>query len=387
MSERQLKPGWRWVRFGEVVNLNKDRVADPQEASIERYVGLEHLEPGDLHIRSWGLVEEGTTFTNHFKRGQVLFGKRRAYQRKVAVADFEGVCSGDIYVFESNDPNVLLPGLLPFICQTDAFFDYAVGTSAGSLSPRTNWKSLAKYEFALPPLEEQEDLIAVFEGLNNLVIDLDILLKAAKRTRMSLAIDTFARDLEGASMELGSIITESMYGPRFSGSLYKSDGAVAQLRTTDIDEDGSINYQGIPRADLDPSVLRDHILQSGDVVISRSGTCGITAVYQESQIPTIAAAFLIRLRTSEAMHPYYLHEYFSSPLGRQHTESLSRGGVQKNISGSNLLAQQVPCPPYERQLEVVRTLKTVRECERSIACRLIALRLQKARCLKEWLAT
>jgi hypothetical protein len=44
----------------------------------------------------------------------------------------------------------LLPELLPFICQTDAFFDHAVGTSAGSLSPRTNWTSLADFEFALP---------------------------------------------------------------------------------------------------------------------------------------------------------------------------------------------------------------------------------------------
>lgn len=78
-------------------------------------------------------IADGVTFTNVFKPGQVLFGKRRAYQRKVAVADFSGVCSGDIYVLEPKG-DALLPELLPFICQTDAFFDHAVGTSAGSLS-------------------------------------------------------------------------------------------------------------------------------------------------------------------------------------------------------------------------------------------------------------
>ena len=109
---------------------------------FERYVGLEHLDPGDLKIRRWGNVSDGTTFTNVFRAGQVLFGKRRAYQRKVAVADFDGVCSGDIYVFEPKNEH-LLPELLPFICQTDGFFEHAVGTSAGSLSPRTNWDSLA----------------------------------------------------------------------------------------------------------------------------------------------------------------------------------------------------------------------------------------------------
>jgi type I restriction enzyme S subunit len=56
---------------------------------IERFVGLEHIEPEDLRIRRWGFVADGTTFTNRFRPGQVLFGKRRAYQRKVAMAEFE----------------------------------------------------------------------------------------------------------------------------------------------------------------------------------------------------------------------------------------------------------------------------------------------------------
>ncbi len=89
----------------------------------------------------------------------MLFGKRRAYQRKVVVADFYGVCSGDIYVLESQDDGVLLPELLPFICQTDAFFDHAVGKSADSLSPHTNWTSMADDEFMLPSHNDQRTLI------------------------------------------------------------------------------------------------------------------------------------------------------------------------------------------------------------------------------------
>jgi len=115
------------VAFGDVVQLSKARSKDPDADGFDRYVGLEHLEPGDLKIRSWGDIADGTTFTSVFKPGQVLFGKRRAYQRKVAVADFSGVCSGDIYVFEPKGDD-LLPELLPFICQTDAFFDHAVFT-------------------------------------------------------------------------------------------------------------------------------------------------------------------------------------------------------------------------------------------------------------------
>ena len=154
-----LKPGWKRVKFGEVVRLNKETCKDPEAAGINRVIGLEHLEPGDLRVRSWAEVADGTTFSNRVRPGQVLFGKRRSYQRKVAVAGFDAICSGDIYVFESADQTQLLQELLPFICQTDSFFEYAIGTSAGSLSPRTNWKSLAEYEFVLPPFEQQSSML------------------------------------------------------------------------------------------------------------------------------------------------------------------------------------------------------------------------------------
>lgn len=181
------KASWRRVKFGDVVRLCKARCADPLAEGVKKFVGLEHLEPGDLRIRRWGNVADGVTFTSVFKPGQVLFGKRRAYQRKVAVADFSGVCSGDIYVFESVDANVMLPELLPFICQTDAFFEHAVGTSAGSLSPRTNWTSLAGFEFVLPPIQEQRRFalllraqLEFIEAKQGALSQIEICLKAAR---------------------------------------------------------------------------------------------------------------------------------------------------------------------------------------------------------------
>jgi type I restriction enzyme S subunit len=114
-ENKSLIAGWRRVKFGDVVRLSKTRSQDPLADGFERYVGLEHLEPANLRIHSWGNVADGVTFTSVFEPGQVLFGKRRAYQRKVAIADFAGVCSGDIYVFVTKDAQVLLPELLPYI--------------------------------------------------------------------------------------------------------------------------------------------------------------------------------------------------------------------------------------------------------------------------------
>ena len=96
MPEKKLKAGWQRVKFGDVVRLSKTRSQDPLADGFEHYVGLEHLEPGDLRIRRWGNVADGVTFNSVFQPGQVLFGKRGAYQRKVAVADFAGVCPGEV---------------------------------------------------------------------------------------------------------------------------------------------------------------------------------------------------------------------------------------------------------------------------------------------------
>lgn len=161
MSTQSLKPGWKMVKFGEVVKNANLVERDPEANGVERIVGLEHIDPENLHVRRWNSVADGTSFTRKFVPGQTLFGKRRAYQRKVAYAEFEGICSGDILTFEPKNRKVLLPELLPFICQSDAFFDHALDTSAGSLSPRTSWTALKDFEFPLPPIDEQKRIAEI----------------------------------------------------------------------------------------------------------------------------------------------------------------------------------------------------------------------------------
>ncbi|MEQ9621114.1 hypothetical protein [Coleofasciculus chthonoplastes] len=60
-EEKKLKSGWKWVKFGDVVRLSKERSKDPEADGIDRYIGLEHIDPDDLKIRRWGLVCEGIT--------------------------------------------------------------------------------------------------------------------------------------------------------------------------------------------------------------------------------------------------------------------------------------------------------------------------------------
>ncbi|WP_052507138.1 restriction endonuclease subunit S [Desulfonatronovibrio magnus] len=176
----KLKKGWTKVAFGDVVRQVRDRV-NPEETDIECYVAGEHMDTDDLKIRRWGIIGDGylgPAFHMRFKPGHVLYGSRRTYLRKVALADFEGITANTTFVLEPKDPSVLLPELLPFIMQTESFHDHSIKQSKGSVNPYVNFSDLAWYEFALPPLDEQRRIAEVlgasydlYGSMNSLLID------------------------------------------------------------------------------------------------------------------------------------------------------------------------------------------------------------------------
>ena len=151
MTGRQLKPGWKMVKFGDIAQNVAVRV-DPAGAKTDVYVGLEHLDPSTLHLRQWGHPSDVTGQKLVFNKGDVIFGRRRAYQRKLAVAEFDGICSAHAMVVRAKT-KMILPEFLPFFLQSDMFMERAIEISVGSLSPTINWKTLKVQEFPLPPLD------------------------------------------------------------------------------------------------------------------------------------------------------------------------------------------------------------------------------------------
>lgn len=152
--------------FGEIAEC--DKKYPEHELQVERFVGLENIEANNFRLQGYGLVANGTTFSKRFCSGDVLFGKRRAYLKKIAVADFNGVCSGDILVIRAKAKK-MLQGLLPYYISADAFIQHAVSTSAGSLSPRTKWKDLADFEISLADIKTQEKMLAILSQFDNTI--------------------------------------------------------------------------------------------------------------------------------------------------------------------------------------------------------------------------
>ena len=382
LRRRQERDGWTRVRFGDVVRLSKERCTDPEAAGIDRYVGLEHLEPGDLRIRSWGNVADGVTFTNRFRPGQVLFGKRRAYQRKVAVAEFDGICSSDIYVFEPADDR-LLPDLLPFICQTNGFYEHALKTSAGSLSPRTNWASLAAYEFDLPNTDEQCRFIRLGKPLRSLLESLQLAETQAVAALRS-ARESLIRASSGPAMLLRDVVATDRpicYGILMPGVHVR--GGVPVIKVKDYPH-GEIRVDDLlhTSTEIDSEYSRSK-LNTGDIILSIRGTIGRLAMIPPELQGANITQDTARLSIAPEHSADYVMECLQSRLLRAQMREQTTGLAVQGLNIGAIRLFSLPMPPREQQEEVAKRLTVMRNALRQIRLR----RLNVSAICQRFLAT
>lgn len=365
---------WKRVKFGEVVRLVKETCKDPVAAGIERVIGLEHLEPGDLRVRSWNDVADGTTFTTRVRPGQVLFGKRRAYQRKVAVADFNAICSGDIYVFESTNAEWLLPEFLPFVCQTDAFFEHAVGTSAGSLSPRTNWSSLMEYEFALPPIDEQARIVACLSAASVYIHTIEELAGLAGTVASSfddVRMSEFMRRgplvplLEACELiTVGIVVTPARY--------YVPKGGVPVLRSLNVWPDRFELSELKYISEAGHAVHHKSHIRTGDVVLVRTGDPGRpgNAAVVRQEMDGWNVVDLVLIRPAHSVRSQFLSSFLNTGRVQQILQSFAPGTKQKHLSVKLLECLKVPVPSLSEQDAFLRERARIRAAQPCAQARL-----------------
>lgn len=153
---------WKTIRLGQVVQLRQDTV-QPADALHLPYVGLEHIDPGNIGLRRYGEASEVTSTKNRFLPGDVLYGKLRPYLDKAALADKPGMCSTDILVLTATDQ--VLADFLVFLLHAQAFRDHAIANTNGVNHPRTSFQALSDFSCRLPPLPEQRAIARVLRAV------------------------------------------------------------------------------------------------------------------------------------------------------------------------------------------------------------------------------
>jgi len=272
------KPDWRPVKFGEVAFEPKESVKDALKEGIEHVVGLEHIETEDIHLRRSNSIEESTTFSKKFSPGDVLFGRRRAYLKKAAQADFAGICSGDIIVMRANDGQ-LLPELLPFIVNNEKFFDWAITHSAGGLSPRCKFKDLANYEFLLPPKAQQAEIAELLWAMDEVIRNVDSVLCCLPNAVAAIFREAISGNPEDIALsDIGDIVTGST--PATKNLDYWENGTIPFVTPAEFTEVPYIegSARTITPAGLDVA----RALPKGSVlVVSIGATIGKVAITKQ----------------------------------------------------------------------------------------------------------
>ena len=351
------------VKF-ENIAFNSVEKKKPTPEDVSTYIGLEHLDSGTFIVSRWGgdVAPVGDKLV--MKKGDVLFGKRRAYQRKVAIAPFDGIFSAHGMVLRPRT-DVVDARFFPFFIASDQFMNEAVRISVGGLSPTINWKTLKECEFDLPPIEKQRELAELLwaandlkESYKKLITATDEMLKAKFREMFGeCGMMSAECGVKWPTVELVSVCRRSgEYGMAASADSF-DESKGRYIRITDITDDGSLNDDVVS-----PNVCDEKCrLQVNDVLFARTGnTVGKTYIHKHGFCTY--AGYLIRYVTNpEVMSPDYLFSYTHTQEYLKWVENTKKIGAQPNISASQYDKMPIPLPPLALQQEFVEIARKADE--------------------------
>lgn len=346
-------------RFDQIA-INSTEKKKPVEADRFTYLGLEHLDSGTLKVTRFGseVAPIGEKLVMH--KGDVLFGKRRAYQKKVAIAPFDGIFSAHGMVLRPKE-NVIDKDFFPLFISSDYFLDAAIKISVGSLSPTINWRDLKELEFELPDMDSQRKLAEVLWSINDTMEAYKKLISATDELVKSQFMEQFVIEAPYERTRLGDHISQ------IRGVSYKpadlrpslSEESVLLLRANNIGT-GRINHDEVQYVAKE-KVSTVQLIRAGDILMcASSGSLehvGKAAICLPSIEGETFGAFCKLIRPKGDLLPEYIAAYFETDEYREIIMQLACGSNINNLKAEHIDELQIPTPPAEVQEAFVSFLR------------------------------
>ena len=333
-----------------VVEIN-ERENDPANSKYERFVGLEHYVTGDVIIRNYGSTEMLGSAMKVFRAGDVLVARRNVYLKRASMVDFDGLTSGDSIVLRAKTS--LLGRVLPFVLNTDEFWDYADKYSDGTMSKRLSPKVLMQYEFDLPDEDELEHFVEVLWAANDAKEAYRHLLSATDDLVKSQFIEMFYG--KGYPVKtIGDVIDKKI------ARVAKVFGKTDKIQYLDI---SSIDNVSKEVTGLTPYTLSDapsraqYILKAGDILYStvRPNLQNIAInPYNEDNIIGSTGFCVLRCLT---VRTGYLWGVVNSILFTDAMVKKASGANYPAVTDKVVHAYEIPIPPEEAQIAYEQLVK------------------------------
>lgn len=372
MSLNLDKTTWTRVAFGDVIDSITDRVDNPAEAGVDRYVGLEHLDPGSMTVQRWDTPDKVEAQKLRFLTGDVIFGRRRAYQKKVALAEFEGICSAHALVLRAR-PGRIDPDFLPVFLSSDYFLDRAIAISVGSLSPTVNWRDLKVQEFDLPPLDEQQRIAGLLWAIERQTRAQSTVRGAVAAARQAWADGVVNALVARKSAPFAAIWARSPESGWSSSPVDETTGRyVLSLAALGPEGYRPGNLKNVPDTDR----ARAATLRGGDLLVSRANTVdavGRAGIFTEEREDISFPDTMMRISLVDEVSPEFAAAVISSAHGRSHMRRSAAGSatsmVKINRTSLGRLAFPIATPESQRSflVELERTSHAVSALDREVA--------------------
>ena len=342
--------------IADIINVS---VKNPSTSGIDVFVGLEHYDVGEPVITRYGSTEMLTTTVKSFQSGDILLARRNVYLRRAGKVDFDGVTSGDSIVIRVKEnlsyleecDSSLMKSLLPFILNTNAFWDYANTNSDGTMSKRLSPQMLLDYEFDMPPIEEQKVLADKLWAAYRLKESYKKLLAATEEMVKSQFIEMFGDpsiDTKWPTKklkELGSLDRGvSKARPRNAPELL--GGAYPLIQTGDITE-AKLYIKDYHQTYSELGLAQSKMWKRGTLCITIAANIAQTAILDiDACFPDSVVGFIPN--DVEIIFIHYWFSFIQQVLERQAPQT-----AQKNINLKTLSELDVIVPPKDLQSQFV----------------------------------
>ena len=339
-------------RFDQIA-INSTEKKKPVEEDRFTYLGLEHLDSGSLKVTRFGTDVAPIGEKLVMRKGDVLFGKRRAYQKKVAIAPFDGIFSAHGMVLRPKE-DVVDRDFFPLFISSDYFLDAAIKISVGSLSPTINWRDLKELEFELPDLETQKRLAAVLWAMNETMDSYKALISATDDLVKSQFIDLFGDPVTNSQGREVRPFKTFMKAIRYGTSqppAFSEDGVYKFIRATNIKAGRITEKDMLKISEEEAAKIEKCRLEGNEIIIVRSGAnTGDTCVVTEEYEGQYAGYDIIITLDLGSANPVFFNELINTHYMQDVVKPLTVRSAQPHINSDqvqNLPMIVVPLPEQE----------------------------------------
>lgn len=363
------------VKFGDIVKDVKNNV-DRDNNPYEFYVAGDHMDSEDLNIRRRGRFatdDVGPAFTRIFKKGQVLYGSRRTYLKKVAVAVFDGICANTTFVFESKDPAAFEQRLLPFLMLSEGFTNWSIAHSKGSTNPYVLFSDLASYEFDLPPLAEQkvlaEKLWAAYEVKQSYLKMIEATQEMVKSQFIEMFGDISINSKAWPVEKLANV-ADIKIGP-FGSLIHQRDyqeGGHCLINPSQIINNKIVPDSKVAVTEYKYQELLSYSVSIGDIILGRRGEMGRAGIIEEEGMLCGTGSMVIRPKDNG--DSLFLHLFITSPHSKEWLENNSVGTTMMNLNTQIVGNMEIPILPANLKQQFVAIAnqadKSISELRKSV---------------------